>query len=93
MDELHWGWWVTLAVGGIFLVLILTAYAAKPIKWLGRGVMYTGIGAIALFLVNFVTEQWGFHLPINPVTAFITGALGIPGFVCLVFVKVWIIGL
>lgn len=74
-------------------MLMLTAYAAKPLKWLWFGILYTAVGAIALFLLNWVGGQWGFHLPINPVTAFITGTLGVPGLLCLVLVKLWFVGL
>lgn len=73
-------------------MLVLTAYAAKPLKWLWLGAVYTGVGALALFLVNWIGSQWGFHLPINLVTAFITGVLGLPGLICLILVKVLIIG-
>lgn len=72
--------------------MVLTAYAAKPLKWIWLAILYTGIGAIALFLVNWIGGQWEFHIPINPVTAFITGVLGLPGLICLVLVKLWFVG-
>ena len=73
-------------------MIVLTAYAAKPLKWIWLGVLYTAIGALAIFLLNAVGGHWGFHLPINPVTAFITGVLGVPGIVCLILVKLLIVG-
>ncbi|WP_231633307.1 pro-sigmaK processing inhibitor BofA family protein [Numidum massiliense] len=72
-------------------VLLLTAYAAKPLKWIWLGLLYTAIGGIVLFLINLLGGLWDFHLPINPVTAFVTGVLGLPGLVCLTIVKLWIV--
>lgn len=90
---MEWGWFVIAAIGGMFSLVMLTAYAAKPLKWLWLGTLYTGVGAIVLFLLNLIGAKWGFYIPINPVTAFITGVLGLPGLICLVVIKVAIVGL
>lgn len=93
MTRVDWGWTVGAVVGGMVVVFMLTAYAAKPLKWIWLGILYTAVGAVALYLANWIGGQWGFHLPINPVTAFVTGVLGWPGLLCLVVIKVWVVGL
>ena len=91
---MDWGWTVGAIVGGMVVVFMLTAYAAKPLKWMWLGILYTAVGAVALLFGPTGSADSGeFHLPINPVTAFVTGVLGWPGLLCLVVIKVWVVGL
>lgn len=49
------------------------------------------IASLGIYLLNSFASLIDFHLPINPVTIFITGILGIPGLLSLIFIKVFLI--
>ena len=80
-------WWVLFALLGVFAFMLMTRSVRKPLKWMVFGILYTAIGGLALFLLNTVGQYIQFEIPVNPITAFIAGALGIPGIVYLVLVK------
>jgi inhibitor of the pro-sigma K processing machinery len=86
------GWWGWAAGGGLFLFMILSRSVIRPLKWIWYGIIYTAVGALALFLLNLAGELVQFRIPINPVTAFITGVLGLPGLLYLVLVKLFFLG-
>lgn len=85
-------WWIIAGVIGILLFMVITRSVKEPLKWMGFGVLYTAIGGLILFVLNWVGQYLHFELPINPITAFITGALGIPGFIYLLVVKFILVG-
>ena len=78
-------------IGGIIGVLVMLKILAWPIKKIFKVVLNITLGVIMLFLFNFLgAKTFGFMVPVNWVTALITGVLGIPGFVgivvfCLIF--------
>jgi inhibitor of the pro-sigma K processing machinery len=74
-------------VVGIILLFILGRIFIVPLKVVLKLVLNALIGAIAILLANWVGGFFGFHLPLNIYTAFIVGALGIPGFLLLVILK------
>lgn len=80
---------VVLFIGlGAAVVLLLTVGAPmKPIRFLGNLSVRLVIGLLLLFLVNATGGWTGLHIPINPITASVTGILGIPGLALLVAVK------
>ncbi|SFI72964.1 pro-sigmaK processing inhibitor BofA family protein [Thermoflavimicrobium dichotomicum] len=89
MLEIKW-WLLILALGIVFFMLINRS-VKQPLKWFGYGVLYSVVGAIILFFVNLLGEYIQLHIPINPITALITGILGLPGLAYLIAVKMlWI---
>jgi inhibitor of the pro-sigma K processing machinery len=85
-------WWIMAGAGGMILFMLLSRSAWRPLKWIWYGVLYTAVGAVVLFLFNLVGEWMHFRIPINPMTAFITGVLGLPGLLYLVIVKGFLLG-
>ena len=77
---------------GLVLFMILSRSVIRPLKWLWYGLIYTAVGAVVLFLLNLAGGLVDFRIPINPVTAFITGVLGLPGLLYLVLVKASFLG-
>ncbi|MBU9710639.1 pro-sigmaK processing inhibitor BofA family protein [Evansella tamaricis] len=74
----------------IFLLLILGA-PMKPLRWIGQGAIRLLIGALLLFFLNTFGTLVDYGLPINAFTAAVSGFLGIPGIVALVFMDMLII--
>lgn len=60
-------------------------------RWIGIGIIQIAIGAIVLYLLNTVGSYVNVNVPINPITAAITGLLGVPGLLALLVIKLWII--
>ena len=48
------------------------------------------MGGIALIIINWIGAFFGFHIDLNFFSALITGALGIPGIIILVILKMFI---
>jgi inhibitor of the pro-sigma K processing machinery len=71
---------------GVLLLIVL----ATPIKWLFKALINCAIGAGALFAFNFVGQLFDFTLGFNPGSILTVGILGIPGFMLLLFLKVYL---
>lgn len=68
---------------GFFLIYLMGKFLLIPLKWAGKLMLSSLIGGIVIIIVNFLGGNWGIFLPLNPLTAVITGILGIPGVVLL----------
>ena len=58
-----------------------------PIKKVLKLVINSVLGGIAIFLINLVGANFGFHIGLNILTSILVGILGLPGAICLVIVK------
>lgn len=68
---------------GLFLIYILGKLLIVPLKWAGRLAINSLLGGVLILVINAVCGGWGIFLPLNPLTAVITGVLGLPGVLCL----------
>ena len=76
-----------LAVLGVCLIAkIFSAPIKLVIKLLANAI----IGGIALIIINWMGAFFGFHIDLNFFSALITGALGIPGIIILLILKMFI---
>ena len=66
---------------GLLILCLITKLLSLPIRTLWKLIYNSIIGAICLWLVNFVL---GLAIPINFVTALVAGTLGIPGVLLVV---------
>lgn len=72
---------------GIILLFILGRSLVIPMKIISK-LIYNGIlGGMALIAINLLGELIGFTLPLNILTVFIAGILGLPGVVLLIILK------
>jgi inhibitor of the pro-sigma K processing machinery len=76
---------------GLFLVMMLIGAPIKPVKFIGQGVVKVLIGALFLFFLNAFGTSYGIYVPINLVTAGVSGLLGIPGVCALIAIETLII--
>ncbi|WP_096186123.1 pro-sigmaK processing inhibitor BofA family protein [Evansella halocellulosilytica] len=81
---------ITLLGSLIFLLLILGA-PMKPLRWIGQGAIKLLIGALLLFFLNAFGTLIGYSLPINIFTATVSGFLGVPGIIALIFADMLLI--
>ncbi|MDA5108861.1 MULTISPECIES: pro-sigmaK processing inhibitor BofA family protein [Brevibacillus] len=84
------GWVIALIVTGLLLVIAASRSVMGPIRWAGFVAVQLVIGAVLLFFANLVGELADFHIPINPVTALLTGLLRLPGLAALIIIKLWV---
>ena len=70
---------------GLFLLYLCCWLFLKPLKWLFRLLLSCVLGAAALAVFNLVAGLAGWHLALNPLTAMITGVLGAPGMILMLF--------
>jgi inhibitor of the pro-sigma K processing machinery len=81
---------VTLLGAIIFLLLVLGA-PIKPLRFIGQGMIKLIIGALFLFFLNAFGSVFDYHIPINLVTASVSGFLGIPGLIVLVAIDFFVL--
>lgn len=79
---------ITVAICIIFL-LIFGKIFLLPVKKIFKLVINTGLGALAIFVINTIGTSFGFHIGLNIINALIVGILGIPGAVLLILLKIF----
>lgn len=82
---------IIAVIVGLVLLLLFIGAPVKPMRYIGQGVIKLLIGAILLFFLNTLGNQYGIHVPINFITTMISGFLGIPGLAALVAIQTWVI--
>lgn len=82
---------ISAALSVLLLLFLVVGASLKPFKILGQGIIKILIGALFLFFLNAFGNQFGIHIPINLITASVSGLLGIPGLCALVVIETWII--
>jgi len=71
---------------GLILLYIIGWVLLVPLKFILKLIWNGILGGIMLFIINIIGGYFGFHIIINPLTALITGLLGIPGVVLIVLI-------
>ena len=74
-------------VVGLVLLYILCKIFIRPIRWLFKIVLNGIIGGLILAAINFIGGFAGLHIIINPLSALITGLLGVPGVVLIILLQ------
>lgn len=82
---------VIALLGGLIVIFLLVGAPLKPLRWMGQGVVKLLIGALLLFFLNILGNQFGIHIPINLATSAVSGFLGIPGLFALVAIDTWVL--
>ena len=72
---------------GIMLVFMVSWIFVKPLKFLGKLILNSVLGAVFLMGFNYFGQYFDLYIAVNEVTALILGILGIPGFIAILLVK------
>lgn len=78
---------IIVYIACIIFLFLIGKFLVWPIKNILKLVGNSVIGGILIFIVNSIGGFWGFHIGLNIGTAIITGILGMPGVILLVFLK------
>lgn len=68
---------------GIMLIFMISWLFVKPLKFLGRLILNSLLGALFLIVFNYFGQFTGVYIGVNELTALTIGLLGIPGFVAI----------
>ena len=74
----------------ICFIFIFGKIFIVPIKKILKLVFNSILGGLAIFIINLMGANFGFHIGLNIFTSIIIGLLGLPGTVCLIIVKLLI---
>ncbi|MBR4944194.1 MAG: pro-sigmaK processing inhibitor BofA family protein [Peptococcaceae bacterium] len=67
---------VFFAVAVIFLIARL---ALSPAQVMLKLLLNSALAVVVLCFTGLIGEQWGMHLPVNPLTVLLIAILGLPG--------------
>ena len=84
-------WWVLAGIGGVILFMLISRSVKKPMVWIWQGILYSAIGSLIIFLINYIGQSFHFELPINIMTATVLGFLRIPGLLYIIAVKLLVL--
>jgi len=74
-----------------FIIYVLAYILYVPLKYAMRLLTSILVGGALLWITNLLGSRLGFAVAINPITALVSGTLGLPGVVLLVVFKDFII--
>lgn len=74
-------------VTGLVLVFVFCRIFIKPIKWMIKLLINGILGGLILAAVNFVGGFAGITVIINPLSALISGLLGVPGVILVIILQ------
>jgi inhibitor of the pro-sigma K processing machinery len=72
------------------LLYILGRSFWRPLAAIFQLFFKGSLGALGIYLFNWVATYWKVEIPLNPFNALFTGLLGIPGLLSLAIMKYWI---
>ncbi len=81
---------IMIYIGILILTLFLITLFMKPLKWLLKLIINTVLGGIVIVLINSVGGIAGVMLSLNPISAAITGVLGLPGLAAVIVAQLFI---
>ena len=68
---------------GMLVVYLLGRFLLAPLKWVLWCLVSSMLGGVILIIINAVFSPLGAFIPLNTITAVITGILGVPGVIML----------
>lgn len=72
---------------GIMFVFMISWIFLKPLKFFGKLILNSFLGALFLIIFNYFGQFTDVHIGVNEVTALLIGILGIPGFIAILLIK------
>ena len=75
----------------ICFIFIFGRIFIVPIKKITKLMINSVLGGIAIYIINMIGVNFGFHIGLNVITSLIAGVLGLPGVICLIIVKLLIV--
>lgn len=67
----------------LLMVYVFGRFLLMPLKRMAGWLVSSLLGGIVIILVNYFGATYGLFVPLNLITAVVTGILGVPGIVLL----------
>lgn len=77
-------------LAGICFLFIFGRIFILPIKSILKLVLNSVLGALLIYIINFIGAGFNFHIGLNYITSIFVGILGVPGAILLVIVKLFL---
>ncbi len=81
---------VLMFILAALVIFALIKILSAPIRLIFKLLINTAVGFVLLFLVNLIGSYFDFSLEMNLVNALITGIIGIPGVIVLIFIRLFL---
>lgn len=78
---------IVIGIISLFILYILCKIFISPIKWLFKLMLGCIAGVAAMLISNLILSGLGITFSINPLTAMISGVLGVPGMVLTIILQ------
>jgi len=78
---------ILLSIIGLIGLFLVATVLIRPFKLILRLALCFVIGGVLLYLANFLLQQVGMHIALNPVTMLTAGILQVPGVILLVLLS------
>lgn len=78
---------IIVYIACIIFLFLIGKFLVLPFKSIFKLIGNSVLGGVLIFVINAIGSIWKFHIGLNVGTAIITGILGIPGVVLLIFLK------
>ena len=79
---------VVAYVFGLIVLYLVGWILLVPLKFVFKLIFNGLIGGIVLLIINLIGGFAGIHIGVNPITALVTGVLGVPGVALLLVLQV-----
>lgn len=81
---------ILIFVACICFLFIFGRVLIIPIKTILKLVLNSVLGAILIYIINWIGRIFEFHIGLNVITSILVGLLGIPGAIMLIIIKLFI---
>ena len=72
---------------GICIIFVLCRIFIVPLKFFGKLLLNSILGALLILLINFIGGHFNFHIGLNFFTIIFVSLLGVPGTVLLTVIN------
>jgi len=76
---------------GLIVLYISGRLLLAPFKMILKLGLNSVLGACVIVLLNLTGQLFGFHIPLNPLNAMLTGVFGLPGVALIFLIRLFFI--
>ena len=76
-----------IIISCICMLFVMARILIMPIKWILKLIFNSILGGLTIWIINLIGANWGFCIGINIWTSIFVGALGVPGAISLILLK------
>ncbi len=77
-------------LAGLIILYVIGWFLLVPLRGFVKIIVNSLIGGIVLYVLNLIEPMTQLHIALNPVNAFVTGLLGVPGLALLIALRLFI---